>query len=153
LTDDPSLVPRHCSYIEDPGLGLNAAVARAAHMVAGAGASTMLVLPADLPFVSVDDICTLIDAGRNHTIVLSPDKAGIGTNALLMSPPGVIAPRFGQFSCAMHVSAARALGATVRLVHRPGLGADIDEPQDLEALVAGTRPRYAFLTHRQRMTS
>jgi 2-phospho-L-lactate guanylyltransferase len=153
LTGDASLVPPGCSHIRDPGLGLNAAVSHAARVLVAAGASAMLVLPADLPFLGVEDIHALIDAGRDHAIVLAPDAAGCGTNALLVSPPGLIAPHFGLNSCAAHAAAARALGAKAHLVHRPGLSRDIDEPQHLRILIAAARPRYAFLVRALRQAS
>lgn len=153
LTADGSLVPDNCSHIEDPGRGLNAAVSHAARVVTALGASTMLILPADLPLVTVEDIQALINAGRDHAIVLAPDAAGIGTNALLVSPPALLEPHFGVCSRAAHVVAARALGAKVHLVHRPGLGRDIDEPQHLRALIAAARPRYTFLVYALRRAS
>lgn len=153
LTDARSLVPQGCVEIEDPGLGLNAALARAARIVAAAGASTMLILPADLPFVTVEDIQALIDAASDNAIVLAPDAEGVGTNALLISPPGLLEPHFGVSSSAAHIASARALGAQVCLLHRHGLARDIDEPQHLQTLIEAHSPRYAFLAGALRQAS
>jgi 2-phospho-L-lactate guanylyltransferase len=153
LTDARSLVPQGCAHIEDPGLGLNAALSRAARMVAAAGASTMLILPADLPFVTVEDIQALIDATSDNAIVLAPDTEGTGTNALLISPPALLEPHFGVSSSAAHIASARALGAQVRVLHRHGLARDIDEPQHLQTLIEARSPRYAFLAGALRQAS
>ena len=43
-----------------------------------------------------------------------PDRHGTGTNALLLTPPDVIEPSFGDDSRARHERLAQEAGATVR---------------------------------------
>jgi 2-phospho-L-lactate guanylyltransferase (CobY/MobA/RfbA family) len=69
-------------------------------------------------------------------VVVAPSDARDGTNALLLSPPGVIEPAFGPSSLEAHLRAAAAVGASVQVVADPELGFDLDTPDDLERLDA-----------------
>ena len=79
------------------------------------------------------------DAGtpEKALVALVPDRAGQGTNLLLLAPPGVIPFQFGPGSRAAHAGSARLVGATY--VELPGpLGLDLDTPDDLlDAETAG----------------
>ena len=67
-------------------------------------------------------------------MTIVPDRHGTGTNALLLAPPDVIAPAFGQGSCARHRAAAEASGARVAVAEVASLALDVDTPDDLDAL-------------------
>ena len=56
---------------------------------------------------------------------------------MLCSPPGALPFAFGHDSFEPHCRAARARGIAPRIVPLPGLGLDIDTPDDLRALLAG----------------
>ena len=74
-------------------------------------------------------------AGSGRPLVaIAPSDARNGTNALLLFPPDVIAPRFGEHSFEAHVRAAAAADATLQVVPDPALGFDLDTPEDLEML-------------------
>jgi 2-phospho-L-lactate/phosphoenolpyruvate guanylyltransferase len=153
LSKDRSLLPEGVEHLDDPGLGLNPAIARAAHLLASAGARSMLLLPADLPFVTPDDLGALLTAAGNHDAVIAPDAQRSGTNALLLSPPQRISPLFGLQSFAAHVAASRDVGLSAHVVDRPGLAHDIDVPADLLALVDKAGGRYNFLAAALRQAS
>ena len=63
---------------------------------------------------------------------IAPDEAGIGTNAIYVRPPDLLAFEYGEGSCLRHVERARARGARVDRIDRPGLRFDLDTPEDLE---------------------
>ena len=63
------------------------------------------------------------------------DRAGSGTNILLVAPPDAIAFRFGEGSRAAHAAAARAAGALTSRSAGP-LDLDLDTPDDLLAAEA-----------------
>ena len=63
---------------------------------------------------------------------IAPDEAGTGTNALYVRPPALLAFEFGETSCPRHLEQARAQGARIERVDRPGLRFDLDTPDDLE---------------------
>ena len=66
-----------------------------------------------------------------------PRTRARGTNALLLSPPDVIEPQFGDASLEAHLRAAAEADASVQLVIDPALGFDLDTPDDLERLDLG----------------
>ncbi len=100
--------------------------------LAGAGAEAALVLMADLPDVTGDDLRALV--ARREPLVVAPDAEETGTGALLLRPPDLVETAFGSGeSLARHL----ALGAAV--LRRPGLAHDVDLPADLDAEVGGSR--------------
>jgi 2-phospho-L-lactate guanylyltransferase len=122
--------------VDDPGLGdMNAAVAAGIRAASERGATTVIVLPGDVPLISSYDLDSLIDAaGRSpRTVVIGASRDGLGTNALLLRPPAVIAPAFGPPSVGRHVRAGRSSGAETRVVFDLGLALDVDTPADLRA--------------------
>ena len=122
--------------------GINAALRAARDAAVDLGATAVLMLPADLPLLEVAALDRLLDgadaalaAGNGHAlVVVAPADARGGTNALLVSPPNLIEPSFGESSLAAHLLAASRAEATVQLVVDPALGFDLDTPDDLERL-------------------
>jgi len=122
--------------------GLNAALRAARDAALAAGATCVLMLPADLPLLEVAALDRLLDgadaalaAGSGRPLVVAaPADARGGTNALLVSPPTLIEPSFGEASLEAHLRAAARADATVQLVIDPALGFDLDTPDDLERL-------------------
>lgn len=117
--------------LHDRAHDLNAALAQAAGHYADAGALATLVLPADVPLVTPDEIERLVaarDGARGGMI--APSRDG-GTNALLVWPPLALPFLFGQQSLARHQAAARAGALALRTFHTPGLELDVDRPDDL----------------------
>jgi 2-phospho-L-lactate guanylyltransferase len=116
--------------------GLNPAIEAGRSVAVARGASAILVLPADIPGVNPRALDELVGeaarGGPGTVVAIVPDQHRAGTNALLMSPPEVIAPRFGAGSREAHAAAARAAGATLIEAGGP-LSLDIDTPADLLA--------------------
>jgi 2-phospho-L-lactate guanylyltransferase len=118
---------------EDGQPELNTALKRATVIAQVYATRGVLVLPADLPLVTREDVLTLIErAGEQPSVVIAPDRHGTGTNALLISPPGLIEYDFGENSFERHCQRARAAGARLEIVNLPTLGLDLDLPEDLE---------------------
>ena len=121
----------------DPPRGMNGAVARGLEAVAERGAEAALVMTADLPLALPEDVDAILAAApAAPAAVLVPSHEGTGTNAMLLHPPGAIAPRLGPGSLARHLAQARRRGVPVRRLERPRLALDIDTPRDLAALIA-----------------
>jgi 2-phospho-L-lactate guanylyltransferase len=100
-----------------------------------AAADRALLVAGDTPGMDPRDVTTLLrTAPAAPSVVVVPDRHGTGTNALLLSPPEVIAPAFGPLSCARHVDLAAAAGVTSMVTPVPSLGFDVDTPEDLAAL-------------------
>jgi 2-phospho-L-lactate guanylyltransferase len=134
--------------IAQEGGGLNEAldIGRAAAVAAGADA--VLVVPGDLPAVATHELARIVDSARSHLrsrtaagtvvpalVALVTDRAGIGTNILLIAPPDVIPFHFGVDSRAVHAAAAHAAGAAYLEIAGP-LDLDLDTPEDLLAAEA-----------------
>lgn len=122
---------------EDDNCGHTAAVAAAQAEAVRAGASVFLTIPGDVPCVTADEIRTLAAAAdAPPSAVFVPSRSGLGTNGVALAPPSAMRLRFGEPSFDNHLAAARALRLTPRVLHLPGLGLDVDAPEDLHALLA-----------------
>jgi coenzyme F420-0:L-glutamate ligase/coenzyme F420-1:gamma-L-glutamate ligase len=117
--------------------GLNEALEEARGWVSARGASAMLVLPADLAMLRAPDVGALLEEATEEeqpAVVVSPDVAEGGTNALLLRPPDAVPFLFGPGSFDAHREAAREGGARVRVLRRPALAFDLDTAEDLRRL-------------------
>lgn len=124
-----------------PGVadGLNSALHQAQATAEQAGASALLVVPADVPLLTLADVAGLLAAlqsvppGRDTQgiCVLAPNADQSGTNALGLTLPARLPFQFGHGSFARHRAAARALGLHVAVYTSPTLALDIDTPADL----------------------
>lgn len=111
---------------------LNPALERASQVIASWNAQAALVLPADIPLLMAADVEEMVQQGRyQQSVVIAPDRQGVGTNALLMRPPGLIPFLFGEASFARHVAAAEAAGAAVHIYRSERMMLDLDTPDDL----------------------
>ncbi|MBI4761101.1 MAG: 2-phospho-L-lactate guanylyltransferase [Chloroflexota bacterium] len=118
---------------EDGQPELNTALARATVVAQIHATRGVLILPADLPLISRADVLTLIEkAVEPPVVVIAPDRHKKGTNALLISPSGLIEYDFGENSFQRHCERAKRAGARLEIVDLPSLGLDLDMPEDLE---------------------
>lgn len=118
---------------EDGQPHLNTALARASVVAQLHATQGILILPADLPLLTRDDVLAVIDrAVKAPVVVIAPDRHRRGTNALLMIPAGLIEYDFGEDSFQRHCERAKQAGARLEIVELPSLGLDLDLPEDLE---------------------
>jgi 2-phospho-L-lactate guanylyltransferase len=123
------------TLLEVAPYGLNAALTQAADAVRLRGASGVLSVSCDLPFLIPDELRALLDvAQEGDGLAIASDRPGTGTNALVMSPVGAIPYLYGLGSFAAHQEAARTAGLTLNVVRRAGLSFDIDTPDDFEQM-------------------
>jgi 2-phospho-L-lactate guanylyltransferase len=128
--------------------GHTGAVAAMARILAGEGHAAMLTVPGDIPRVTVAEIAAVITARRPApSLTIAPSHDERGSNAVLCSPPLVMPLRFGDDSFLPHLAAARAQGIEPSIVKLSGIGLDIDQPHDVETLLAA-EPRMATRTAR-----
>jgi 2-phospho-L-lactate/phosphoenolpyruvate guanylyltransferase len=99
------------------------------------GASTVLLVPIDVPTVTPADFSELAASARPGLIVV-PSSDGTGTNALVRTPPNCIESRFGPGSFRAHLDQARSKGFDAAVLRLPGLMFDIDTPEDVAELLA-----------------
>ncbi len=118
--------------LAEEGRDLNDALQQARERAVAHGAEAILVLPSDLPRLTVDDLEQLV-AASDAGAVLAPSRDH-GTNALLLEPPGLIDFAFGPGSFDRHRHLAQQAGVTPRLIATPSLAFDLDSPDDLAEL-------------------
>jgi 2-phospho-L-lactate guanylyltransferase len=122
--------------VVDPGAGLNAAVAAGTQEVIAAGAGSVTVVPCDVPLAYRGDLVDLLDTGATSEIVLVPSGGDGGTNALYLSPPGLIAPAFGPGSLRRHIAQAERERHRCSILSLNRLALDVDTPDDVDAFLA-----------------
>jgi 2-phospho-L-lactate guanylyltransferase len=98
------------------------------------GASTVLLVPIDVPTVTPADFTQLAASARPGLIVV-PSSDGTGTNALVRTPPDCIESRFGPGSFRAHLEQALSKGLPADVLRLPGLMFDIDTPEDVAELL------------------
>jgi len=128
--------------VADNDEGHTAAVVCALNALRRRSAGAALVISADIPAASTEEIEALLaahaaDAARGPAMTLVPDRRTDGTNAIACSPPDCIPYAFGLGSLQRHLAAARARGVIARTLALPGIALDLDEPDDLAAFLAG----------------
>ena len=127
---------------------LNPALLRATVVVGSWRADAVLVLPADLPFISADDIRGMIRMAVDRSIVIATDSGRDGTNALLVRPPGALTYEYGPGSFERHIRNAEEVGLRVFNYESDRMALDIDVPHDLETYHRIlTQGRFGHLPH------
>ncbi|QEC48170.1 2-phospho-L-lactate guanylyltransferase [Baekduia soli] len=124
------------AVIDDPtDAGHSAAALRGIEAALERGATRVVLVPGDCPALDPVELDALLArAGTGPGVLVVPDRHGDGTNALVLTPPDVMAPAFGPGSRARHEELAREAGAECEAVEVRTLGLDVDTLDDLEAL-------------------
>jgi 2-phospho-L-lactate guanylyltransferase len=102
------------------------------------GFERVLLVPGDTPLLDPSEVALLLRRGSDEAlgVIVVPDRHGLGTNALLLSPPDAIEPSFGPGSAARHVAAARAARVPCAVHEASTLMLDVDTREDLAMLAA-----------------
>jgi len=112
---------------------LNLALTRATLLVKNYNLQGVLVVPADLPLLTRQDVHAMLERATDPpVVVLAPDRHRKGTNALLVCPVGLIDYDFGSNSFQRHCKRAVEAGARLEIVELPSLALDMDLPEDLD---------------------
>lgn len=122
---------------------LNLALTRASHIAVARKANCVLILPSDLPLLTVEDIKMMVAAvgpavnnGQNgdftghRAMAICTDHMRNGTNALMVCPPIGFNYQYGPGSFDLHLAEAKRLGMARRIVHAPGIKFDLDTEED-----------------------
>jgi 2-phospho-L-lactate guanylyltransferase len=121
------------TVVHDPvEAGQSAAALRGIEAALERGAERVLLVPGDCPALDPHEVSAVLKHGEG--VVIVPDRHGQGTNALVLTPPDVMEPAFGDGSFARHAARARAAGAGLKVADVRSLGLDVDTPDDLAAL-------------------
>lgn len=158
LTDDAEVADRArrrgLQVLSDAGGGLNHALAVAAAAVTAQGATSMTVIPVDVPLARPNDLQDLLDTGSVSDAVVVPSDRDGGTNGLYLSPPDLIEPAFGRSSLRAHLAIAEQRGYRCSILSLPRVALDIDTAEDLTTLVErGRNAETAALTVARRLVA
>lgn len=114
---------------------LNVALARATFLAMNYVTRGVIIVPADLPLITPEDVRALLERAKYPpVVVVAPDRHRKGTNALLVCPVGLIEYEFGPGSFERHCELARQAGARLEICELPSLALDVDYPEDLEII-------------------
>jgi 2-phospho-L-lactate/phosphoenolpyruvate guanylyltransferase len=150
ISPDPDSlhVPADVVPILQTRSGLNNLLEQGREWALSQRADALLVVFADLPLLAPGDISRMVAlAEPEGTLVLSPDRHGAGTNAMLSHPVSLAHFAFGTASLTAHLAAGHRNAAHVEVYRSAGTELDIDTLDDLEYLEAhrvATAMEYAF---------
>lgn len=114
---------------------LNVALARATVVVREYKTRGVLIVPADLPLLTPEDVQMMLGYAKDPpVVVVAPDRHREGTNALIICPVGIIAYDFGPHSFQRHCDLAKKAGARLKIVDLPSFALDVDLPEDLDSV-------------------
>lgn len=133
-------LPLWVTPIEQTRQGLNGILEQGRRWAAIERADALMVIFADLPHLTPDDLRNIKALGSKvGTVVLAPDRHGEGTNIMLSNPVEMAYFAFGPHSFHKHWNEARKAGAHVEVYTSPGTTLDIDTPDDLALLVESSK--------------
>jgi 2-phospho-L-lactate/phosphoenolpyruvate guanylyltransferase len=116
--------------------GETGAVEMATNLCVARGLEYTLVIPADIPLIRASELEQILANAPETGSVLAPAADGRGTNAAFRRPANLFPLRFGNDSFKPHLAAARATGKPCVVLQLPGLALDVDNPSDLQQLLA-----------------
>ncbi|GAB4272805.1 MAG: hypothetical protein Kow0080_19590 [Candidatus Promineifilaceae bacterium] len=133
-------------------LGLNSAVMQAATYARSQQAETILVLPADLPLLQVDDLWMMVGAVRDEKrplMAICPNQTNTGTNGLLLHHmPANFQFQYGENSFEKHIQESQRHQMKLHIVEAHGLSFDLDTEEEWQwlqtHLLLGQKTRYAY---------
>lgn len=99
------------------------------------GYNTTIVVPADIPLITPEELHRVLDAAPVEGAVFVPAYDRRGSNCILRRPASIIPLRFGNDSFLPHCEAMKKTGKDLVILEMPGIGLDIDNPHELEMLV------------------
>jgi len=123
------------TVLENRNTNINRALRRATLAARAYGATKVLILPADLPLISQEDILEVLSfESTNSQMIIVPDRKMNGTNALFINPIGAIKYNFGEWSFKKHIEQAERKKIDVKIVNNENISFDLDIPEDWELL-------------------
>ena len=132
-------------FIMESRIGLNQAVSQAIDWCYKKDATSVLILPIDIPLVTAIDLDEMLSLKDKSSIVISPSKSGDGTNALLLTPPNIIPIFYGPQSFQKHLHEAFKNGISCKCYKSDRIALDIDTIEDLnDYILTGTNDKNSF---------
>ena len=141
------------ALLEDDPSTLNSAITQAQKAICNHGSGRIMILPSDLPLMTTKDLSKLISlANGERKLVIVPDHYQTGTNALVMSEPDLIEPRFGSGSFRKHTRLALEKNAELVVYLNENIQWDLDTSLELCRII-NTQPEITLLSQLRKETS
>jgi 2-phospho-L-lactate guanylyltransferase len=116
--------------------GLNPILEKSCDKLLGCGDEPLIVLHGDIPLLSSRDIdAVVLTQDQTDGLVIGCDRHSLGTNLLAFGVGSRPQFSFGVDSCASHSRNASTMEIPFSILHRDGIGLDIDEPDDIALLL------------------
>jgi len=123
-------------YLREGKTGLNEAVSETISWCIGRGATSVLVLPADIPLVTPTDLNRMLVLRERASMVISPSRSGKGTNALLLTPPNACPTFYGPYSFQRHLEEASKRRISLCRFRSQRIALDVDTVEDLTDFIS-----------------
>ena len=141
VSSDPYAVKLASEYefevLPDPeNPGETGAIEMATRVCVERGLDSTLVIPADIPLIAAWELEEILKQAPAEGSVLVPAADGRGTNAAFRRPANLFPLRFGNDSFKPHHAAAQATGKPCVVLNVAGIAVDVDNPEDLQRLIA-----------------
>jgi 2-phospho-L-lactate/phosphoenolpyruvate guanylyltransferase len=114
----------------------SAAIEMATALSEANGYDTTIVIPADIPLARAEELHQVLDAAPQEGAVFVPAYDRRGSNCILRRPASIIPLRFGNDSFIPHCEAMRRTEKPLVILEMAGIGLDIDNPHELDLLLA-----------------
>jgi 2-phospho-L-lactate guanylyltransferase len=121
------------TFEKDKTSSLNGAIDQAIRKCMKNKYDAILLVAADLPLLSNQDLKRLIHSINDESVVICPSK-DCGTNALFLHPPRAMPVNFGVNSLEKHLKEAVKRKRKFHLFWSLGFAFDVDVPEDLKLL-------------------
>ncbi|HKI64870.1 MAG TPA: 2-phospho-L-lactate guanylyltransferase [Burkholderiales bacterium] len=122
---------------EEGACGMNGALRAGAKVALDSGAMALVAIPTDLPLLSIPLLrSALANFQAQHECLLVPDRRGMGTNLMAISPADPELFSFGERSLERHEREARIRGYRVKIHRSAELSLDLDTADDLRFYLA-----------------
>lgn len=95
----------------------------------------VLLLPADIPTINKSELKKILQAQNTFPFILFvPARNKRGTNAILISPPDIFLPEYGDDSFKPHLRRAEESGISYKILKLASIALDVDNKKDFELL-------------------
>lgn len=122
---------RGAMVLDDEGAGgLNAAAALGVRRACALHAASVLVIACDLPLLDAAALERFAAAAADADVAIAADRAGRGTNGVIVRCDTPFDFHFGEDSFARHSAAAAARGLALAVHRDDALAFDVDTPDD-----------------------